>query len=246
MIKSLVFDIETAPMLAHVWGRHDQQIGLNQIDRDWSVLAWGAKWLNDPPSKVFYRDTSCNKDVRQDKNILETLWPLLDQANIVITQNGKNFDAKKINARFMLHGMKPPSPYKHIDTYKNISQIASFTSNSLEYLTDKLCTKYKKLTHKKYPGMSLWTECLKGNREAWDEMRRYNIHDVLSTEELYLKTRAWFPASTPEAFLSTDRKCGVCGKNSKTKQGIVRTRQGIYQQYKCKDCGRWSKGEKLS
>lgn len=37
-------------------------------------------------------------------------------------------------------------------------------------MTDKLCVKYKKLNHSKFPGMELWRECLKGNSEAWTEM----------------------------------------------------------------------------
>ncbi len=33
MEKILVLDIETAPIVAHVWGLFDQNIGLNQIKR---------------------------------------------------------------------------------------------------------------------------------------------------------------------------------------------------------------------
>jgi uncharacterized protein YprB with RNaseH-like and TPR domain len=130
---------------------------------------------------------------RTIRKILRDLWKLLDEADIVITQNGKNFDTPKLNARFIEHGMKPPSPYKHLDTYQIARSAAKFTSNKLEYLTEKLCTKYKKLKHEKFPGFALWAECLKGNVAAWNEMRRYNKHDVLATEELYMKIRAWAP-----------------------------------------------------
>lgn len=58
-------------------------------------------------------------------------------------------------------------------------------------MTDKFCKKYKKLKHKKFPGHELWKECLKGNKEAWNEMRKYNIHDVLATEELYNVLKQW-------------------------------------------------------
>jgi hypothetical protein len=56
-------------------------------------------------------------------------------------------------------------------------------------MTDKLCTTHKKKRHAKFPGFELWRECLAGNHEAWDEMREYNIDDVLSLEELYLVMR---------------------------------------------------------
>lgn len=95
---------------------------------------------------------------------------MLDEADIVITQNGRKFDQKKLNARFILNGFKPPSSYKHIDTLVIARKHFGFTSNKLKYMTDKLCTKYKKLDHSKFPGMELWRECLKGNSEAWTEM----------------------------------------------------------------------------
>src|ERR1017187_8428682 len=176
--KVLVLDIETAPIIACVWGLKDQNIGLNQIQRDWSIIAYGAKWLGDPATKMMYEDLRNFKDITDDTKLLKSLWKLLDEADILITQNGQSFDAPKINARFILHGMKPPSPYRHLDTYRIVKRVTEFTSNKLEYLTDKLCTKYKKLHHHKFPGMSLWNECLKNNRAAWEEMKIYNIHDV--------------------------------------------------------------------
>src|SRR5579859_6765409 len=187
--KVLVFDIESSPILAYVWGRREQNIGLSQIHSDWYVMAWGAKWLGQPVSKLVYYDQRSAKHIEDDRAILRPMWKLFDQADIVVTQNGKNFDSPKLNARFILNGMQPPSPYQHIDTYQMMRRIAKFTSNSLEYLTNNLCTKYKKLKHRKFPGMELWKECMAGNKAAWDEMKLYNTHDVLSLEELYLKIR---------------------------------------------------------
>lgn len=244
--RCLVYDIETTPMTAHVWGLRDQNIGLNQIIKDWSVLAWAAKWLGDPPSKAMYLDNRKAKDVRDDKALLQPLWKLLDEADIVITQNGKNFDSPKLNARFIVHGMNPPSPYTHLDTYQIVRRVAKFTSNKLEYLTDKLCVKYKKLSHKKFPGMSLWNECLNGNKDAWNEMKRYNIHDVLSTEEFYTKIRAWAPEAMPKPYeaVNTNRDCAICGaKGSVFGNGTRTIKTRRYQRLLCGKCGSYSKGE---
>lgn len=235
--RVLIFDIETFPMLVHVWQLGEQRVNLNQIVKDWSVAAWAAKWLGEPASKTIYRDTSCNKDVRYDRNILDQLWKLLDEADIVITQNGKKFDSRKLNARFLEYGMKQPSPYEHLDTYKIADQAAEFTSHKLEYLTAKLNVKYKKLSHKQFPGLSLWDECLKGNRKAWAEMRRYNIHDVLSTEELYTKLRAWIPKSAPNVH---NEGCKVCGM-SMTKYGKRVMKGKMYQRLNCVSCGAWDR-----
>lgn len=233
--KVLVFDIETSPITAYVWGLKDQNIGLSQIVKDWSVMAWGAKWLGDPTSKIMYQDS---RNVCE-KAILGKIWQLLDEADIVITQNGKSFDSRKLNARFIHHGMTPPSPYRHIDTYLLVKAAADFTSNKLEYLTDKLCKKYKKLSHSKFPGMSLWSECLKGNKAAWDEMKIYNIHDVLSTEELYQVVKAWGPKNMPRLY-SELSKCGICGHRAQ-RRGTELKGKTLVQRIQCQSpqCGKW-------
>lgn len=240
--KVLVFDIETAPMLAYVWGRRDQNIAVNQIKKDWYVIAWAAKWLGDPASKVIYRDQRHAKDISNDKAILKDLWKLLDEADIVVTQNGKNFDCKKVNARFIFHGMKPPKPYAQLDTFQIVRSVAQFTSNGLDYLTDKLCTRYKKL---KNSGMSLWDGCLAGKLASWKEMQKYNIHDVLSTEELYMKVRAWAPTSAPYIYSVHARKCGVCGENKIESNGIRTTKKARYYRLRCSGCGSHSIGAKV-
>lgn len=247
-LRCLVFDIETFPMEVRVWGLGEQRVTLDQIVKDWSVAAWAAKWLNSPVSETIYRDTRHNRDVRSDKNILVPMWKLLNEADIVITQNGQKFDSKKLNARFIEHGMLPPKPYKHLDTYKIAKGVAEFTSHKLEYLTEKLNTKYKKLKHKKYPGRSLWNECLDGNMDAWKEMKRYNVHDVLSTEELYTKLRAWVPETMPKPHAPSKLmlRCDTCGKSGFVqKAGVYRKKSGNYQRYHCMSCGVWTLGGKV-
>lgn len=239
--RVLVLDIETSPLLAYIWELGDQTVALNQIHTDWHIMAWSAKWLGDPESKVVYYDQR-NLKIGNDKPILKPLWDLLNDADIVITQNGEQFDSRKINARFMLHGMTPPKPYLHIDTYKLVKKVAAFTSNKLEYLTDKFCIKHKKVTHGNFPGLKLWIECLNGNKKAWDEMKYYNIKDILSTEELYLTVKAWSPEAMPKVYHLTDSadRCPTCGYFGKMRQGRDRIRKsGTYHQNSCPKCGAW-------
>lgn len=236
--KVLLFDIETAPLLAYTWGLWDQNIALNQIHTDWYVLSWSAKWLDDPPSAIMYQDQRKAKNIEDDSRILKALWKLLDEADIVITQNGKAFDEKKLNARFIMHGFQPPSPFKHIDTLRIAKRKFGFTSNKLEYMTNKLCTKYKKLKHKKFAGFELWRACLAGNVAAWNEMEKYNKYDVLSLEELYRKLVPW-DDKAPNFNLwsdATDQAC-KCGSNEFAKRGYTFTTTGKFQCYRCTNCG---------
>jgi len=228
--------------LVYIWQLKEQYVGLDQVIKDWEIIAWSAKWLDEPASKIMY----CDVRNKKEKAILQPLWRLLDDADIVITQNGQSFDGPKLNARFIQLGFGCPSPYQHLDTYRIAKRVFEFTSNKLEYLTDKLCVKYKKLKHKKFGGLSLWKECLKGNVQAWKEMKKYNIHDVLSTEEMYNKLKAWAPETMPKPYQERDNKkiCGVCGGGLKS-WGIRHTNLSSYRRLRCQSCGAFFKGEKV-
>lgn len=234
--KILLLDIETSPLISYTWGIWDQNIGLNQINTDWNILSWGAKWFDLSNSKVIYEDLR-GKDVRDDKSLLKGLWKLLDEADIIVTQNGKQFDAKKINARFIYHGFQPPSSFKHIDTLKLAKKYFGFTSNKLEYMADKLNVKYKKLKHSKFPGFDLWKECLAGNIKAWKEMEKYNKHDVLSLEELYSKLIPWDNTINFNVYHDTKETYCTCGNTFFVKNGYAYNSSGKYQRYCCSDCG---------
>lgn len=237
--KILFLDIETAPILGYVWQLWDQNVALNQIHTDWSILSWSAKWLHS--KEVLYMDVRNEKSTEDDKRILRAMWKLLDEADIIVTQNGKKFDAKKLNARFIIHGFQPPATYKHIDTLQIAKKHFAFTSNKLEYMADKLLTK-KKMTQRKFSGFELWRQCLAGNVAAWDEMKKYNQQDVLVLEELYHKLMPWDGGAINFAHYHQDeeRVCH-CGSTSFQRRGYHITQTGKFQRFQCRSCGSWSR-----
>lgn len=240
--RILVFDIETSPILGYVWGLFDQNIGLSQIFKDWHILSFSAKWLDE--KQVMYFDQRGKKNLEDDKELLTKIWKLLDQADVVITQNGVRFDSKKLNARFAINGMKPPSKYRHIDTLKIAKKNFAFTSNKLEYMTDKLCTKHKKMTKRKYAGFDLWKECLKGNIDAWKEMETYNKLDVLSLEELYYKLIPWDSSINFDVYHDAFHNVCKCGSTESKRNGFAYTNNGKYQRFKCVKCGSETRSKK--
>lgn len=238
--KVLLVDIETAPVLGYVWALWDQNVGLNQIKTDWYILSWSAKWLGDP--KVMYADQRAAANLEDDKALLRGVWKLLDEADVVIWQNGRNFDHKKLNARFILNGMQPPSSYKHIDTLEIAKRHFGFTSNKLEYMSSKLCTKYKKQDHKKFPGFEMWKECLSGNIDAWKAMEKYNRYDVLALEELYTKLRPWDNSVNFNLWTESNTSVCKCGSQSFQRRGYAVTSAGKFQKYRCNQCGSETRG----
>lgn len=241
--RVLLVDVETAPILGHVWSLWEQNVALNQIEKDWHLLSWSAKWLGDPASKIMYQDQRKAKNIENDKPLLQDIWKLLDEADVIITQNGKKFDEKKLNARFILSGMAPPSPFKHIDTLEIAKKKFGFTSNKLEYMSGALCPKQKKLAHKAFPGHELWKECLAGNLAAWKEMEAYNKQDVIALEAVYNKFLPWHQPVNLNLYTDAETSACNCGSTESKRRGFSYTTGGKYQRYQCLGCGAWSRGK---
>lgn len=239
MVKILVLDIETAPKVAYVWRFFKENISAKQVKEHGHMMSFAAKWLGG--DEIFYEE--CRKD--DDKLIVEKMCHLLDQADMIIAHNGERFDMKQIRARAVVNGIKPPSPVKVIDTLLIAKREFAFPSNSLEYLTTIMGCKTKKGGHKKFPGFELWLECLRGNEEAWSEMREYNIIDVLALEELYIKLRP-YDTKHPNLAVYAENKeepvCPKCGGTHVQWRGYAYTSVGKYHRYQCNDCGGWGRG----
>lgn len=238
--RILSLDIETAPLQSLHWSLWKQNIGLNQIGTEWSILSFCAKWFGG--KEIIYQDVSGQEDVRNDTELLAALWLLLDEADFVIAQNGKRFDLKKIRARMVMHGMPPFSPVVVIDTLLIAKDVFGFTSNKLEWMATYLST-VKKRKHNEFPGFELWIECLKGNPRAWRAMRLYNIDDVRSLEQVYINLRPWAVGHpNVAAFYPDDEtRCPKCGSLNVKARGYQYTNTGQYHRYACGDCGGWSR-----
>ncbi len=240
--KILVLDIETAPLKVYNWSLWQDSTSVNMIHEEWQILAVCAKWLG---KKAKYWDI---RDTGSDRKLLSWVWSLLNEADIVITQNGKSFDIKKINARLIAEGYPPYSPIRQIDTKEVAHKHFGFTSNKLEWM-GKNIAKVPKSQHKKFPGFELWAECLKGNVQAWNEMKKYNIQDVVATEKLYLKMRPWIeghPNLATYSSTETGEECPKCGSASVQRRGTATTQTGSYPRFHCQACGGWCRGRKTT
>ena len=240
-LKILILDIENAPMLSFTWGLWQQNISRPmRVEGNRSyMMSVAMKWLGE--EETFYFETRTEDDSALLKNTLA----FVDQADIVVGHNAKKFDMKKINAYAVLNGLQPPSPYRVVDTMLIAKKEFAFEQNTLEYLTGALCTQTKS-GHGKFKGFELWSECMKGNEEAWAEMKKYNIQDIIATEELYLKLRPWTKGhpNLSTTSMSGKSKCASCGSEKLTRDGYSLTNVSKFKRYKCLDCGSFSRGRK--
>ena len=234
-MRILLLDIETRPLLGWVWGIWKQNISATQqLKEDWQIITWAAKWYGD--DYTYYATAEGKKD---DKECLEDLWHLLDEADVVIAHNGDKFDIPKINARFLQHGITPPSPYKTVDTLKVAKANFRLTSNRLDYIAGVLGYGGKVETG----GMDLWIRCMEGDRAAWKQMLIYNIHDVQLLEWVYETLRPWVKGHPNVALYGDGEEtaCPACGSTHIHYRGYAYTPVGKYQRFVCTECGKWGR-----
>jgi hypothetical protein len=246
--KVLILDIETLPILARVWGLRDQNIAPNQVLRDGFIVAWAAKWYEDkygrvygPHNKLVYLDQRKLKiPIKNERFLMKPLWDMIDEADIILGQNSNAFDIKKINTGFFDTGLPKPSDFNKTDVYLVNKKHFSHSSNKLEFITKKYCTKYKKLNHGKYPGQELWNAIEVGDQAAWREMEVYNKHDVLATEEYYSLIQGWDDSINANYFTGVEKiVCIQCGADDFKKQGFFHSASGgKFQRFRCLKCGR--------
>lgn len=235
--KILILDIETAPNVAYVWGAWKQNVGQNQWVRKGYVMSYAAKWLGE--DSIIYNENRGTNDVK----ILFDLFALLNEADVVVAHHGDKFDLPTIKGRGLIHGFSPPSPYHTVDTKKVAANNFRFVSNSLANLCEELDLPRKK-DHKKFPGFELWIQCMAGNEEAWQEMKEYNIADVVSLEHLYLRMLPYINNHPNVSYDSDadDVTCPKCGSRNIQWRGYWYSRAGLcYRKFQCMDCGGWGR-----
>lgn len=233
--KVLVLDIETAPMMAFVWGMWKQNVYLDQLVNDWFVLTWAAKWLFE--DKVYSGKLTSKEAInKDDSRIMKGIWEMLNVADIVITHNGDKFDLPKLNTRFLMCGLNPPMPYQTIDTLKIVKSQFKFSSNKQEFLNISLGTDRKVDTG----GFKLWEACYKGEKASLDLMEKYNIGDILSLEANYIKLRPYIkPHPNMGLFvLDGNERCPSCGSNELSENGKdYHTTVNVFEAVRCNNCG---------
>ena len=228
-MKILHLDIETAPAKVYAWGLFGQNIAINQIVEPGYTLCWAAKW--DKEKNVMFN--SIHKS--SEKEMLEEIHSLLNEADVVTHWNGKKFDIPTLNKEFLLQSMDVPDPYHQVDLLHVARKQFRFQSNKLDYVSQALGVG-SKIEHK---GMSLWKDCMNSDQKAWKQMEKYNKMDVVLLEKIYKRMLPWIKNHPNWAlYLDEDRPvCTNCGSHEIIKKGTETTLTQMYDRYQCKKCG---------
>ena len=238
--RILLLDIETSLMKFYSFSPKTEYISHHLMIQDWSVLCWAAKWLFEPEimGQVVTPEESMN---RQDKRILGELWELIDEADIIVTQNGIEFDLKKLNSRFLMADFKRPSRYMNVDTLQVSRSEFGWSYNRLDALGQKFG-----IGKKSDMEIEDWIRCSEGSQEHLTKMIDYCKRDVAPLlEDVYLRMLPWI-RNHPNLGLYTthDRDvCPNCESENLEWGEKYPTPQGLWLGFRCGDCGAIGRGK---
>lgn len=179
---------------------------------------------------------------RREGSILKKIWELVDEADIVVTQNGIRFDMKRLNTKWILYGYKPPSQYLNVDTLMTARNKFGFTYNSINELGQKFGIGKK--TEMRFPD---FRDCAEGNKDALDKMLLYCKRDVAPLlEDIYLYMLPWMD-NHPNMNIFTEHDGDVCRNCASTNiswNTTYKTPQGLWEGWRCNECGAIGRGTK--
>jgi DNA polymerase elongation subunit (family B) len=235
--RILTIDIETSPATG-LWFGSTYKAFIREVIEPSRMICFAAKWLDDR-KPIFASEWGDGH-----YEMVQQAHELLDEADGVITYNGKGFDHPYLNTEFALFKMAPPSSAVEIDLYRAVKRRFRFQSNKLDYVAHQLGLGQKL----KHEGLDLWLKVLAGDEQAQRKMQRYNIQDVKLTEKLYLETLPWIPPNLhPNLNLyRIGEGCVRCpaGDDQIQSRGTAPTSTGQYPRFQCQACGSWMKGKK--
>lgn len=244
-LRTLIFDLETAPMLAYIWRPDDSYIPHERSEHDSFLLCWGAKWRDKPQvqSAVLTPKEARNQD---DTRIVTQLADLIRQADVIVAHNINRFDLPMLNNRLLLLGLEPIGPVTTLDTLTLARKSFRLLYNRLDYLGEVLG-----LGRKIKTDFDLWRKCYQGDSKALEEMRRYNKRDVVLLGQVLEKMLPYLngvPRLMDGDGTDHNGGCPWCGAEV-VKAGFYRTGASTFQKVQCVKChkfSRWNTARKTS
>ena len=198
-MRILLWDLETSPNTAHVWGLWNNNVSLSQLMESGDLLSFAAMWHHEPKSMRFHSEWDDGH-----AGMVQAAWDLLNEADVVVGYNSKHYDTPWIQRTFVEQGLLPPAPFKQVDLCDVVKRQFKFPSNKLQYVSQRLLGKTK-VSHE---GHALWVSVLAGDPKAQKRMQKYNEQDVRLLGPLYDRLLPWVPSHPSYgAFRGEDDTC---------------------------------------
>ena len=214
MKRVTLLDIETSLVDVRVFGTGKQFINIDQFKSRTRLLTVAGGTLYDLHTKGAsavwaygnHMYDSFETDPLDDTDLLDQIWGILDDSDVIVAHNAA-FDKGWLHGRFLELGWNLPSPYKVVCTYRGLTGY-NMNSKKLDSLSHTLVGTAKIKTD-----FRLWDRCSDGDRDAFEEMMKYNIGDIFDTLfQVYVRTAAYYPKKCVDLSIPGTPSCKVSGQ----------------------------------
>jgi len=241
--KILVYDIETKPLAAWIWGLGEQSVRHGQLLKQHSYpdvicLAW--EWINGPEDEPGSGVVGWGYQEQNSRPIIEKMDELIEKADVILGKNNKRFDDKYLNYLRLMHGL-PAKPFQSKiseDLEVHMRRLFRLPSHSLDYVSNLLG-----LGGKNPVNFDTWIDIVeKRSEESYHTMLKYNQKDVSDTVAVWQYMESHFTPSfkAPKHVSSTstgELACRTCGSTNVSKHGVRVIGGRSYQRLECKEHG---------
>ena len=225
--RILVIDAERISGLARVWDQTPRFLPAGQWTRLPSLLCFAWQWYGHKPVH-----TAASWDGH--RAMLQKAWDLYDEADVIVTYNGRRADNVWLRGEWAVADMPPPKPWRDVDLFVMSKQFG-YESRSLAHLCHRLGVDGK---HGHYDPV-VAEKALEGDPAAQRSILRYNRADVRATTGVYDRLRPHLRQHPNLGLWHADgaRRCPQCGSTDLGDAGYVRTALTTYAAYRCAQCG---------
>tara|TARA_R110000782_G_scaffold12246_5_gene36995 strand:+ start:1772 stop:2758 length:987 start_codon:yes stop_codon:yes gene_type:complete len=185
--KILIYDIETSRVEAKLFWTGKTYINYKQIRGVPQIISVSWRWLGE--EKVSH--LKWDMKTHTDEQLVTEFLKVYNKADMVVGYNNKNFDDRWINAKAMKYNLFVNVYVKSFDLIKHSKRLFRLISYSMAYLAEFMGVTLKQ----GHEGILMWDMIEDGTKEQQEEyiqkMINYNVGDIITTEEIFLKLRKY-------------------------------------------------------
>jgi hypothetical protein len=234
----VVFDIEVSPAIYWLWkGGYGINVPTGNLVKEPAVICISYQWEGEEEIHTLKWDKKQN-----DKAMLKSFIPIMQEAGTIIGHNSDNFDIKWLRTRCLFHRLPMPPEFVTIDTWKQAKKYFRFQGNGLKYIA-----KFLGLEGKIEPPSGLWQKVVfDKDKQAMLDMIEYCERDVDQTMKVY---EAFLPYTLTVGHAGNNMTdCPHCGgSNTKWEKDRTTQKGGQHTQFRChtlkkngKICGKYA------